>query len=70
ERGADETVAVVCHGGPLYLLLGAVAGRDIVDAVLDGEQHNCALNELRVTDDEVTVVAENRTDFLERVETP
>jgi len=65
ESAPDETVAVVAHGGPLYLLLGAVDGRDIVDAVVDGEQHNCGLNELRVTDGSPTVVSENRTDFLD-----
>ncbi|WP_248895723.1 histidine phosphatase family protein [Haloplanus halobius] len=65
ESAADETVAVVCHGGPLYLLLGAVTGRDIATAVTEGEQHNCALNELHVTDDEATVVAENHTGFLD-----
>jgi probable phosphoglycerate mutase len=61
----DETVAVVCHGGPLYLVLGAVAGRDVVSAVVEGEQHNCALNEVRVTDGTAMVVAENRTEFLD-----
>jgi len=64
DSGSDETVAVVAHGGPLYLLLGAVAGHDIVDAVMEGEQHNCALNEVRVTDGSPRIVAENRTDFL------
>jgi probable phosphoglycerate mutase len=64
ESDADETVAVVCHGGPLHLLVGAAAGRDIYSAVLDGEQDNCALNELRVTEGATRVVDENRTDFL------
>jgi len=65
ESDPGETVAVVAHGGPLYLLLGAVDGRDVVDAVVEGEQHNCALNELRVSDGTPTVVEENRTDFLD-----
>jgi probable phosphoglycerate mutase len=65
ESGAGETVVVVCHGGPLYLLLGAAADRDVVEAVVEGEQDNCALNELRVRDGDATVVAENRTDFLD-----
>jgi probable phosphoglycerate mutase len=65
DSAPDETVAVVAHGGPLYLVLGAVEGRGIVDAVVEGEQHNCALNELRVTDGTATVVSENRTDFLD-----
>jgi len=65
ESDPDETVAVVAHGGPLYLLLGAVDDRDIVSAVVDGEQHNCALNEVRVNDGAPRVVSENRTDFLD-----
>lgn len=65
ELGPDETVAVVCHSGPLYLLLGAVDDRDIVTAVSEGVQGNCALNEIRVTDGMATLVAENRTDFLD-----
>ena len=65
ESGPDETVAVVAHGGPLYLLLGAVDDRDIVSAVVEGEQHNCALNEVRVDDGAPRVVSENRTDFLD-----
>jgi probable phosphoglycerate mutase len=64
DSGPEETVAVVAHGGPLYLLLGAVEERSIVDAVVEGEQHNCALNEIRVNDGQETIVAENRTDFL------
>jgi probable phosphoglycerate mutase len=65
EGNPEETVAVVTHGGPLYLLLGAVDGRSVVDAVGEGEQHNCGLNELRVTDGTARVVTENRTDFLD-----
>jgi len=65
ESDPDETVAVVAHGGPLYLVVGAAEGRGIVDAVTEGEQHNCALNELRVTDGTARVVVENRTDFLD-----
>ncbi|GAB6860777.1 histidine phosphatase family protein [Haloplanus litoreus] len=67
ESGDDETVAVVCHGGPLHLLLGAVEGRDVVSAVVKGEQHNCGLNELRVDDGDARLVAENRTEFLDTV---
>lgn len=64
DSGPDETIVVVAHGGPLYLLLGAVEGRDIADAVVEGKQHNCALNEVRVEDSATRIVAENRTDFL------
>jgi len=61
----DDTVVVVCHGGPLYLLIGALDGRDIVDSVVESEQHNCALNEVLVDDGTPTLVSENRTDFLD-----
>ncbi|GAB3320245.1 histidine phosphatase family protein [Haloplanus rallus] len=67
ESDPEETVAVVCHGGPLYLLVGAVEGRDVVSAVVEGEQDNCALNELRVRDGRASLLAENRTDFLDGV---
>ena len=46
--GADETVAIVAHGGPLYAVTGTLKGLDIVAAVLDQEQGNCAVNEVRV----------------------
>jgi probable phosphoglycerate mutase len=46
--GDAETVLVVTHGGPIYLLLGHVRGQDVLTAVTDHSQHNCALNELRV----------------------
>ncbi|MFB6123945.1 MAG: histidine phosphatase family protein [Haloferacaceae archaeon] len=62
--GGDETALVVAHGGPLQLLVGDVAGRDPVSSVLEGEQENCALNELAVENGESRVVAENRTEFL------
>ncbi|WP_251328768.1 histidine phosphatase family protein [Haloplanus pelagicus] len=67
ESGADETVAIVAHGGPLRLLLGAVEDRDVVSAVVEGEQHNCGLNELRVDRGRARLVAENRTEFLDGV---
>ncbi|MFC7070074.1 histidine phosphatase family protein [Halobaculum lipolyticum] len=64
--GVDETVAVVAHGGPLYAVTGTVKGLDIVAAVLDQEQGNCAVNEVRVTDGNpgVELVRENVTAFL------
>jgi probable phosphoglycerate mutase len=70
EAAPDETVAVVCHGGPLSLLVGTAAGRDVVSAILDGEQDNCGLNEVRVGDGTTRLVAENRTDFLPAADTP
>ena len=46
--GPDETVAVVAHGGPLYAVTGDIEGLDVVAAVLDREQGNCAVNEVRI----------------------
>lgn len=71
----DETVAVVAHGGPLYAVTGALKGLDLVTAVLDQAQGNCAVNEVRVDGDPVrdgaggadrpaTLVRENVTSFL------
>jgi probable phosphoglycerate mutase len=57
----DETVLVVTHGGPIYLVLAAVRGRSLPDALADYHQHNCAINEF-VYDHEVgaaEVVREN-----------
>ncbi len=48
EDAAGETVLVVAHGGPIYLVLGHVRGQDIVTAVMGHSQHNCAINELLV----------------------
>lgn len=61
---AEETVVVVTHGGPIYVVLGHVRGRDVLAAVAEGSQSNCALNELRVDGTgETTVVTENDTDY-------
>lgn len=43
-----ETVLVVTHGGPIYIVLGHVRGNDLLTAVTDHSQHNCAINEFRV----------------------
>jgi probable phosphoglycerate mutase len=60
-EGADgETVLVVTHGGPLYVVLGHVRGQDILTAVTDHSQHNCALNEFRVGET-VELVRHNET---------
>lgn len=56
-----ETHLVVTHGGPLYLLLGQLQDRSVVESVLDHDQANAALNEVRVTDGTATVVRENET---------
>ncbi len=51
ERDPDETTVVVTHGGPLYLVLGRLKGWDIVATVMEQEQGNCAINEIRVDRD-------------------
>ncbi|QZY00920.1 histidine phosphatase family protein [Halobaculum rubrum] len=61
----DETVAVIAHGGPLYAVTGAIKGLDVVAAVLDQDQGNCAVNEIRVgRDGDGALVRENVTSFL------
>ncbi|SHH44569.1 histidine phosphatase family protein [Halobaculum gomorrense] len=73
--GPDETVAVVAHGGPLYVVTGELKRLDLVAAVLDQDQGNCAVNEVRVDGDPVgggdgdadrpaALVRENVTSFL------
>lgn len=63
----DDTVLVVTHGGPIYVVLGHIGDRDIVTAVAEGGQSNCALNELQVDPGtrETTVVFENDTSYRE-----
>ncbi len=55
-----ETVLVVTHGGPLYIVLGHVRGQDILTAITDHSQHNCAINELQVGET-VDVIRHNET---------
>jgi probable phosphoglycerate mutase len=59
-----ETVLVVGHGGPIYLVLGAVKGLDVVSAIVDQTQDNGALSELRVEGETARVVRENVTEYL------
>ncbi|TQQ79610.1 histidine phosphatase family protein [Halonotius roseus] len=66
DIGTDETVVVVTHGGPLYLLLGWIKDLDIVATIMEQEQGNCALNELAVDDDgTLTVERENDTEHVD-----
>jgi probable phosphoglycerate mutase len=59
-----ETALVVCHGGPLHLLTGAVRGVDVATAVLDGTQDNCGLTEVAVGNGEAPrIVRENWTGY-------
>lgn len=76
----DETVVIVTHGGPLYLILGWARGLDIRATILDQEQGNCAINELVVGSSDrnrderaqadsravdIEVVVENDTEHLD-----
>lgn len=62
DLGDDETRLVVTHGGPLYLVLGHLEGRGVLEAVLDHQQSNCTLNEVRVEAGGPTLVRENDAD--------
>lgn len=57
EGDPKETVLVVTHGGPLFLLLAYVRGQDFETAMAEGWPENTGLAELRVdrTDDGVAV---------------
>jgi len=48
DMDSEETVVVVTHGGPLYLLLGWIKDIDIVATIMEQEQGNCAINEIEV----------------------
>ncbi|MCT9095051.1 histidine phosphatase family protein [Haloarchaeobius sp. HME9146] len=58
-----ETVAVVTHGGPLYVLLGYLQDRDLVEALTEHSQGNCAVTEVRVDGGEQTVLREGDTAY-------
>lgn len=63
ETESDQTVAVITHGGPIYVILGQVRGRDALAAIAEGSQSNCALNELQYDPetDVTTIARENDT---------
>lgn len=63
DAGGGETVAVVTHGGPLYVLLGHLTGRDLVTALTEHDQGNCAVSEVRLTEDGPVVLCEGDTDY-------
>ena len=76
--GPDETVLVVTHGGPIYVLLAYVRGQTLPEAFGAEHQENCAVNEIHHDHDtgETTVVSENDTSYRdddaieERVDVP
>ncbi|WP_332897661.1 histidine phosphatase family protein [Haladaptatus sp. CMSO5] len=59
----DDTVLVVSHGGPLYLLLGHLQGHDIVESYMRMNLQNCAVSEIAVEDGDARVVRENETPY-------
>jgi len=63
DMDSDETVVVVTHGGPLYLILGWIKDIDIVATIMGQEQGNCAINEIEVdtASGSLTVHRENDT---------
>ncbi len=48
DVAADDTVAVVAHGGPLHAVVGHAKGLDLVPTFRDLTQDNCGVNEFRV----------------------
>lgn len=61
--GGEETVVVVTHGGPIYVLLGRLKGIDLVDAVLGTDYRNGAITELRREGDGVEIRRENHVPY-------
>ncbi|WP_338726748.1 histidine phosphatase family protein [Haladaptatus sp. DJG-WS-42] len=59
----DDTVLVVSHGGPLYLLLGHLQGYNIVDSYVRMNLQNCAVSEIEVEEGAARVVRENETPY-------
>ncbi|ERH01990.1 MAG: fructose-2,6-bisphosphatase [Halonotius sp. J07HN6] len=61
-----ETVVVVTHGGPLYLVLGWIKSFDVMATIMDQEQGNCAINEFAVDGDgTLSVERENDTGHVD-----
>lgn len=63
---SDETHLVVSHGGPIYLVLGQLLDRSVLESVLEFSQANCAVNEVRLDGDGIEVVRENDTVLVDR----
>lgn len=55
----ERTFVVVTHGGPLYTLLGHLKGWDMVRTIMESEQRNGAINEIRHRDGRVEIRREN-----------
>lgn len=65
EEIGDETVLVVTHGGPIHVVLGELHGLDIVETIRDLDIGNCAVTEVGVEDDTLSVRRETDTGFLD-----
>lgn len=61
--GDEETVVVVTHGGPLYVLLGHLKDLDLAEAVLGTDYRNGAITELRCEEDSVEIRHENHIPY-------
>ncbi|QSG04270.1 histidine phosphatase family protein [Natranaeroarchaeum sulfidigenes] len=61
----DETIVVVTHGGPIHVILGKIHGLDIVETIRDIDVGNCAVTEIEVDGDEVTLGRECDIGFVE-----
>jgi probable phosphoglycerate mutase len=67
DADPDEMIVVVTHGGPLHHLVGEINRFDVVRALTEQEQSNCALNEVRYDPDTgaTELRLENERAFLE-----
>lgn len=61
----DETVLVVAHGGPIHVVLGELHELDIVETIADIDVGNCAVTELAVGGEDVSIRREIATGFLD-----
>lgn len=59
----EETVVVVTHGGPLYVLLGHLKGVDLIEAVLGTDYRNGAITELCRRADGIEIRRENHVPY-------
>jgi len=62
DMDSDETVVVVTHGGPLYLILGWIKNLDIVATIMEQEQGNCAINEIEVDTESGSLAVQREND--------
>lgn len=65
NAGADETVAVVTHGGPIYCVLSEVKGMDAIEAIAGHSMRNCSVTEVEhdTATGELHLARENAVDY-------